>query len=138
MIVDSSAIIAILEREPEAESFVDRLLAAGVKLMAAPTFLETCMVAGRRRGMGGISEVEDLIRVLAVKIAPFDERAARYAVGAYDRFGKGRHPEQFFPIQLVPKATKQFCNVIQATQLPQESIGAGKVERHMQQHVLYR
>ncbi len=92
MIVDTSAIIAILEQEPEANFFEDRLLATSEKFMAAPSLLEACMVASGRRGPEGIGEVEELIRVLAVRILPFDERAARSAIDAFGRFGKGRHP----------------------------------------------
>ena len=48
MIVDTSAIIAILEQEPEANFFEDRLLATSEKFMAAPSLLEACMVASGR------------------------------------------------------------------------------------------
>jgi ribonuclease VapC len=91
MIVDSSALIAILEREPDASILSEALINAGAKLLGSPTFLETCLVAGRRRGFGAVSDVEDLVRLLEIKIVPFTEAASRIAIDAYYRFGKGRH-----------------------------------------------
>ena len=92
MIVDSSALVAILLGEAESLSFARALQAAPVKLIAAPTYLETCMVMVRRSGVEARQDVDDLMRRSEIQIVPFTPQAASLAVSAFLNFGKGRHP----------------------------------------------
>lgn len=92
MIVDSSALVAILMAEPG----YDRLLAAlasderppGV---GAPTLLETGIVLTARFGDAGQIAVERFCREAGVVAIPFDDEHWPVALAAFRRFGKGRH-----------------------------------------------
>lgn len=92
MIVDSSAVIAILRLEPEAADLSDAISAARVKRLTAPGYLEICMVIGGRRADRSINEVDRFIREADIEVIPFTPQAAEVAVQAFLRYGKGRHP----------------------------------------------
>lgn len=87
MIVDASALIAILRREPGAQDILDRALAADCRMSAA-TFVEVSIVADRRAGRR-VDQVDRLIDVLGIQIVPVTERQALLARTAYRRYGKG-------------------------------------------------
>jgi ribonuclease VapC len=91
MVIDSSAIIAILRNEPERAAFEEAVRLADVRLVSAMTKLEAGMVAvGLRDTTGGI-ELDQLLARLAVTIVSFDNHQAEIARDAFARFGKGRH-----------------------------------------------
>jgi ribonuclease VapC len=95
MIIDTSALIAILTAEDDAATYADALTQASAKLISAPTYLETCMVFCGRRNPGSVAEVDDLLRFAEISIRPFDRQTTDVAVGAFLRYGKGRgHPAQ--------------------------------------------
>ncbi len=89
MIVDTSALIAVLRREPEADRFIDRLLATSEVLISAGTLLEIRIVAERD---GGSAELEELQATLGIEVVPVDARQVDLAFDGFRRFGKGRHP----------------------------------------------
>lgn len=91
MIVDTSAVLAILLREPEHGWLVD-LLAAEDSGIGAPTLVETGVVLEARLGVSGRSLLARFVEESAMTVIPFDARHAALAVSAYSRFGKGRHP----------------------------------------------
>ena len=91
MVIDSSAVIAILRKEPERPVFEDAIRLADVRLMSAITKLEAGMVAIGLRDVSGGIELDRLLARLAVTIVPFDEHQADIARDAFARFGKGRH-----------------------------------------------
>jgi ribonuclease VapC len=90
--IDTSAIVAILLHEPEAEAYL-RLILAEDAIVGAPTLVETCMVLevklpGRARDSVDRFLADSLIEVVAFDVAMFDA-----AGGAFLRYGKGRaHP----------------------------------------------
>ena len=92
MIIDSSAVIAILRQEPDAERFATILASSTVKFMGAPTYLETCMVIAGRRSDVSAGRVNAFIRDAEILLLPFTSTASLVAVDAFLRFGKGRHP----------------------------------------------
>ena len=92
MVVDSSAVIAILEREPEAELFAGLMEEAAVRLISAVSVLECGMLALSRRGAAGVRELDLFLGRGGFDIVPFDADQAAVARGAFDVFGKGRHP----------------------------------------------
>jgi ribonuclease VapC len=91
MVIDSSALIAILHKEPEAAAFVDAIRSAPMRLLSAVTKLEAGMVA-LGRGVVGAETLDRLLDTLAVTIVPFDDHHATIARDAFARYGKGRHP----------------------------------------------
>jgi ribonuclease VapC len=95
VIVDSSAVIAILRGEPESEAFARALDTAPRCLMSAANFLETAIVAdGGRRAIPG-RRLDELIRELEIVIEPVTEEQAHIARQAYRDYGRGSgHPAQ--------------------------------------------
>lgn len=89
MIVDTSALVAILRAEPEADRLIDRLLAVSEVRISAGTLLEARIIAERE---GGTEELEELIAVAAIEVVPADARQIDLAFDGFCRFGKGRHP----------------------------------------------
>jgi ribonuclease VapC len=92
MVIDTSAILAILLQEPEAERFVRAIALASTRLLSAATLLEAGMLVQYRFGGNGNSDLDRLIRVLRIEVAPVTERQAMIAREAHRRFGKGLHP----------------------------------------------
>jgi ribonuclease VapC len=92
MIVDSSAVVAILRAEPDAPVYSQAIEQARRKLMAAPTFLETAMVVIGRKGEAAGAGIERFLLRSGIEIVPFTPAAARVAAAAFVRYGKGRHP----------------------------------------------
>lgn len=91
IVVDSSAIIAILNSEPEAANFSGRLRSAPRCLMAAPTKVELLMVAIGRKRVEAKVVVLDLLEQYRIDVVNFTDPLAILAVEAFDRYGKGRH-----------------------------------------------
>ena len=89
MIVDTSALIAVLRREPEADRFVDRLMATSEVRISAGTLLEIRIVAERD---DGVAELEELLEAVGIEVVPVDARHVDLAFDGFRRFGKGRHP----------------------------------------------
>jgi ribonuclease VapC len=94
MVIDTSAIAAILFDEPEAPAIEDALVEDPVRLMSAATFLETAFVVDRRLGEAGGRELDLLCHKAGVDIVPFTAAQAELARQALRLYGKGRHPAQ--------------------------------------------
>lgn len=92
MVIDTSAIVALLRREPEEPSLRDALRDDEVRLMGAPTVVECSLVVEGRWGASGRRFLADLLAGLGVEVVAFDAAAADAAVVAWRRFGKGIHP----------------------------------------------
>ena len=92
MIVDSSALVAILRDEPPAERLARAIAAAREAFVPAPCYLEACMVIAGRKGPDSRPVVEELLATLGLGVMPFAAEHARVATEAFLRFGKGRHP----------------------------------------------
>jgi ribonuclease VapC len=93
LVVDSSAIIAILRSERERDRFVDMILQANPRLMSAVSLQEVGMVLAGRFGDERAWEALDaLLARFEMEIVPHDATLARTARQAFLRFGKGRHP----------------------------------------------
>ena len=91
MVIDSSAVLAILLGEPEAESFADCIASAAQPRMGMVSVLETTAVALRRLRMN-LAQVIQFLSTAGVILTPLDERQLVFAGEALERFGKGRHP----------------------------------------------
>jgi ribonuclease VapC len=92
MVVDTSAIIAILLQEPEAERFGRALAHSQPCLMSAATLLEASMVIETRKGSEGGRDLDLLIYRSQIEVVAVDQEQAEVARAAWRRFGKGRHP----------------------------------------------
>ncbi len=91
MIVDTSALLAILLREPGFEAFVGALGNAPTRSMSAASFVELSVVIESRGGDPGIRQSDALFRSAKVSILPVTEEQAYIARQAYSTYGKGRH-----------------------------------------------
>jgi ribonuclease VapC len=92
MVLDTSAIVAILRNEPEGPGFVRLIAADEVRLLSAVSRVEcTCVIEGSKRAAGR-ADLERFLREAAVEIAPVTADQAEIAGEVFRRFGKGRHP----------------------------------------------
>lgn len=92
LVVDSSAIIAILTEEVEAAVFSDLLDARPVSYCSSVTFVETFMVMSSRIANLSVAGLAAALQTLAIEQRPVDAEQSALASGAFLRFGKGRHP----------------------------------------------
>lgn len=91
IVVDSSAIVAILTREPEEPKFVSAIRVSDEAVISAINVHESGVVMRSRLGPDGIVDMLDLLMALDIGIVPFDADDARLALVAFDRYGKGVH-----------------------------------------------
>ena len=91
MILDTSALVAILYREPEAKSFVGRILAADVSRLSVANYVELAMVVERQLGPDGMRQAEAFLRRAGVVVEPVTLEHGELARQAFLDFGKGRH-----------------------------------------------
>lgn len=93
MIVDSSALIAILAREPERDTFVEAILHARPARMSAGSYLETALVVDGYRDPVLSRRLDELVDGLAIEITDVDGLQVRTARQAYRDYGRGSgHP----------------------------------------------
>ena len=92
MIIDSSAILAVIGKEPGYERIVHELAASPETWIGAPTRLETGIVLTARFGPRGKTALARFLQENSIETVAFDEAHASVALDAYSRFGKGRHP----------------------------------------------
>ena len=92
MVIDSSALIAIISKEPERRPFEDSMRLASNRLLGAATLVETSIVVLCRRHEEGLAVLNELLMDMRVETVPLSADHARLAVDAFRRFGKGRHP----------------------------------------------
>ncbi len=91
MVVDTSALVAILLREPDANRFDRSLAEAPVRLMSAVTRVELSFVIEGRKREAGRADVERFLNDVHIEIAAVTPQQAEIAIDAFRRFGRGRH-----------------------------------------------
>ena len=91
MVLDTSALLALLLDEPEAEAFRLAVEEDQSRLVSAATLLETAVVIEARKGEPAGRELDLLLHKADVSIIPVDEEQVAVARRAYRRYGKGRH-----------------------------------------------
>lgn len=91
MIVDTSALVAVVFREPGFERIVEALSAAQSIGIGAPTLAETGVVLQARLGKDPSGLIARLLQEFGIVVVPFGEPHSREAIAAYARFGRGRH-----------------------------------------------
>ena len=93
MIVDSSALLAIVREEPEGRSFVEAIYDAPVVRVSAGTLLETTIVIDARGDPIASRSLDDFITLTGIMVEPVTEEHARIGRAAYRDFGRGSgHP----------------------------------------------
>jgi ribonuclease VapC len=92
IVADTSAIVAILRGEPEANLFAGVIGESDRCFLSAVGLFEASMVMIGRGPPALAQSLDTLIGDLAIEIVPFDEEQARQSRAAFVRFGKGRHP----------------------------------------------
>lgn len=92
MILDSSALLAILFDEPEGAEFLRLLVEAPVRAISAANMVEAWMVTDRHPNPAKAAALDELVALLEIELRPVDAAQARLARQAYQAFGKGRHP----------------------------------------------
>jgi ribonuclease VapC len=100
IVIDTSALIAILDREPERTAFYEAIVAADRRLVSAVAYQEAGHVLYARRGVNGLYDLEDLLALIKAEIIPHDIHLAALALEAFRRHGKG----------IDPKAKLNFCD----------------------------
>ncbi len=94
IVVDSSALLCLLLGEAEAERVAGCLADSARTLIAAPTLLETSIVAEARLGPRGVLNLQETLRAAQIDVVTFSAEEAQVAAEAWRRFGRGRHPAQ--------------------------------------------
>lgn len=92
MVIDTSALLAILQDEPERRRFNEALEAAESRAMSTATFVESSIVTEARYGAEGLRDLDLFIAKAQIEIVPVDLEQAYTARLAFSRFGRGRHP----------------------------------------------
>ncbi|MEF2546085.1 type II toxin-antitoxin system VapC family toxin [Aurantimonas sp. E1-2-R+4] len=89
IVVDSSAIVAVTNAEPEAERITRLIVNDDDVSISAATFVETAIVIRSQHGSQGVRRLHEMMEDMALRTHPFDVRQADLAIEAYRRFGRG-------------------------------------------------
>jgi ribonuclease VapC len=89
MVIDTSALLAILFAEPEGAVFAEQIASADHRLVGGPTLVETTAVMLARKGRPGVIALDALLARLGIEVVPLSLEAAEFARLAYARYGKG-------------------------------------------------
>lgn len=91
-VLDTSAIVAILFDEPEQVQFSQQIERTSLRLISAVTRVELSCVVEGRKGIAGRGVVEQFFALTKVETVAVTAEQAEIAIGAFRRFGRGRHP----------------------------------------------
>jgi len=92
MVLDTSALVAVLYGEPERDLFIALLSDAEDPLISAATLVEASIVVEVKTGAHGVADLDELLAAAAVRCVAVDSAQAHVARDAFARFGKGRAP----------------------------------------------
>jgi ribonuclease VapC len=91
VVIDTSALVALLGMEPEAARLAQAIDADSVRLLSAAALVESSMVVEFRHGDAAVRELDLLLAKANVLVEPVTAEQAEIARQAWRRFGKGRH-----------------------------------------------
>lgn len=91
MVIDSSALIAILSAESETESFTEAIALDSVRLLSAASLLETAIVIESRYGTAGGQKLDLLLEKAQIRVESVTVEQISVARFAYQSYGKGKH-----------------------------------------------
>jgi ribonuclease VapC len=92
MVIDTSAILAILLGESDADTFAEVISKDTKRLLSAGTALELMIVIEARKGEAGGRELDLLLHRAKIDVVPFDNEQAEIARQAWRQYGKSNHP----------------------------------------------
>lgn len=93
VVVDTSAMVAVVQQEPGHDWLVQQLQDATTRQIAAPVALELGIVLEARAGSAAAAGISrQLLHDAQIQVVPFDEQLAERALEAWRAYGKGRHP----------------------------------------------
>jgi ribonuclease VapC len=92
MVLDTSALLVVLFREPDAEAIAAAIAKDPRRLASAFTILEAGIVVEARKGEPGGRELDLLLHRIGLECVPLTASLAEVARDAWRRFGRGRHP----------------------------------------------
>ena len=92
MILDSSAVLAILFHESDAKQHADAIEKAEVRRISAPTYVELSIVVDAANGPSGIPDLDHFVRQASIAIEPFTAEQAYLAQRCWSIYGEGKHP----------------------------------------------
>jgi ribonuclease VapC len=92
VVLDTSAVLAVLLDEPESEAFVRAIAAADICRLSVAGFVEASMVLHGRSGAEAVRRLDLLIHRAGVVVTPVSADQGLAARDAFARYGKGRHP----------------------------------------------
>ena len=92
MVIDSSALLAILQDETERRTFTEAIEAADTRCLSVVNLVEAALVLERRRGPEAGRALDSFVAKAGIELVPVDAEQATMARSAFARFGKGRHP----------------------------------------------
>jgi ribonuclease VapC len=92
MVVDTSALVAILQDEPERRKFNEAIEAAEARSISTASFLETSIILESRFGADGVRDLDLFIAKAQIALISVDEEQAHVARDGFRKYGKGRHP----------------------------------------------
>ena len=91
MVIDTSAILAILQAEPERRIFIEPIGSADSVRMSVASFVETSIVVESRSGADGLRDLDRFLSRANIELIPVDQEQGQLARSAFSRFGKRRH-----------------------------------------------
>lgn len=92
MVLDTSAVLAILQDEPERRQFNEAIDAAEARSLSTASFVECSMIVESRYGPDGVRDLDLFVAKAQIFLVPVDEEQANLARRAFRKYGKGRHP----------------------------------------------
>lgn len=92
MVLDTSALVAVLFDEPERYEFVRTIAAARRRLISSATLVESSIVVEAKRGEAAGRELDLFLHRATFQTVAVDEEQAQLARGAWRRYGRGHHP----------------------------------------------
>lgn len=92
MVIDTSAVVAILRSEPEAARLERALVSDPIRLLPATCVLEARMVLVSRRGEHALAEIDLWLRKIEADVIPVDSELVDLATRGWLTYGKGHHP----------------------------------------------
>lgn len=92
MVIDTSALVAILQDQPERRAFNEAIEAAERCVMSVASFVEISIIVESRYGSGGVRDLDLFLSKARIQLASVDADQAHIAREAFRHYGKGRHP----------------------------------------------
>ena len=110
MVLDSSALVAIILEEPGSHELAARIDEAEIVGIGAPALFEAAMVL-QRAGADAVPRMMGYLRSIAARIIPFGEQHYEASLAAFLRFGKGRHPARLNILDCMAYATASVAGL---------------------------